>query len=325
MFAVKIPNVSGVGMSMLRSGRRHMASYWADMWKNLVELPRPVAICTGLCLTFGVGVLDWLMPQELSLSVLYLIPVITVTILGGRTAGLLIALLSAVLWLGTDLARAGGLEHAFALTWNSVVELIIFVAVVLILSRLMVELKRQKENACSDVLTGIANRRGFLEQADKELNRSRRQSRPLALMYVDLDGFKVVNDQYGHPSGDALLYEVASEIRGNTRSFDVVARIGGDEFAVLLPETDALAAKVCALNILNALTERMQLSDWPVTFSIGLATFYEHFHTVDIMLEHADKLMYEAKRRGKNRMVTKEIGTPAATDVIERRTEGLGI
>jgi diguanylate cyclase (GGDEF)-like protein len=305
---VKASDTAGAGTGKLRASGNFVVGRAAVVWKYLMELPKPEAIFIGISLTLGVGVVDWLIPQEYSLSVLYLIPVIVVTILSGRAAGFSIAFLSAILWLGTDLARSGGLERAFVVIWNSVVELIVFLAVVLILSRLMLELKRQKENACSDVLTGIANRRGFLEQADKELNRSRRMTHPLAVMYLDLDDFKIVNDKFGHPCGDRLLHQVAEEIQRNTRSFDVVGRLGGDEFALLLPETNAPAARNCAVNILTALSEMMRFSGWPVTFSIGLATFYEPAESVEIMLDRADQLMYEAKQRGKNRIMERVIG-----------------
>jgi diguanylate cyclase (GGDEF)-like protein len=144
------------------------------------------------------------------------------------------------------------------------------------------------------------NRRAFREQAVIEIERSRRFGRIFTIAYIDLDNFKLVNDEFGHEAGDGLLKDLVAAIRRNTRASDVLCRLGGDEFAVLLPETGGEAALVAFSRVRDAYLARMTELDYPVTMSVGLITYKDMPEGFDAMLNAADNLMYEAKKSGKN-------------------------
>jgi len=159
--------------------------------------------------------------------------------------------------------------------------------------------------AVCDHLTGIGNRRAFFDAAETELRRWRRLPRPLALLLIDADLFKGINDTHGHPVGDAVLRHIARQMGATFRQIDVVARIGGEEFAVLLPSADLANAQRVAERLRAALeAQPAPTNAGPVrcTVSIGIATMDEATDSVDALLERADKALYVAKRSGRNRV-----------------------
>jgi diguanylate cyclase (GGDEF)-like protein len=161
-------------------------------------------------------------------------------------------------------------------------------------------LEREKEIARIDSLTGIANRRHLFEVVQTELYRSQRSKKPLTVVYFDLDGFKSVNDQYGHQTGDELLCAIVDRAKRELRKTDLIARLGGDEFVILLPETGQDAAPMTVNKILSSLSSEMRQHDWPVTFSIGVLIYEDGVITPDELIRRADDLMYSVKKSGKN-------------------------
>ena len=156
--------------------------------------------------------------------------------------------------------------------------------------------------ATQDSLTGLGNRRYFCERMDVEIPRARRQRSPLAVVIIDADGFKAINDRFGHAAGDGVLKNVAEVLRRAVRVFDVCARLGGDEFAVLMPGSDASAAVHTADRIrrqLSALTFPPGASSPPLklTVSIGIGVLQPHAGAEDLLVE-ADRALYEAKAAG---------------------------
>jgi len=176
-------------------------------------------------------------------------------------------------------------------------------------------LEREKELARTDVLTGLANRRAFYEALQAERARAARYRRPITLACVDLDNFKKVNDTLGHAVGDELLARVADVLRKTLRLSDTVGRLGGDEFALLLPETDAPSAEALLEKLRSILRRSMEAKNWPVTFSIGAATFLETPPSMEHMIRTADELMYAVKKSGKNRISVVLIGGTALDPV----------
>jgi diguanylate cyclase (GGDEF)-like protein len=161
--------------------------------------------------------------------------------------------------------------------------------------------------ATIDPLTEVANRRGFIERFETERARAARSRRPLSLLMFDVDHFKSVNDTYGHDGGDAVLRAMADCFRQMMRTSDVAGRLGGEEFAILLPETDLSGAQFLAER-LRAAVERMALSFGKsyigVTVSIGVVSVQHDEGAIERALHDADALMYRAKQRGRNCVVT---------------------
>jgi diguanylate cyclase (GGDEF)-like protein len=199
-----------------------------------------------------------------------------------------------------DPSRPGvGLPVLIAIVGISLAALL--AALVLVWSRneRMQELKRQ---AGQDPLTGLKNRRRFEEDLRRELARSRREQTVGAVMMLDLDNFKQVNDTLGHPMGDRTIAEIAEVLNGRMRATDVVARLGGDEFAVVLPRCDLDEAEEIAEAIAVAIRLHTLPGEAapPITASIGIATFGPQSGGYDVVLSAADNAMYEAKRAGRN-------------------------
>lgn len=155
-----------------------------------------------------------------------------------------------------------------------------------------------------DPLTELANRRRFHEELERQLAQTRRYGTHGALLYLDLDGFKSVNDNFGHQAGDAFLTDVSLVLKGRLRDTDILARLGGDEFAIILPHTDASSAQTLASQLLNVIGHcpvPAGMQPLNISASIGIALFPEHGLTGDELIAHADAAMYEAKARGRSR------------------------
>ena len=157
----------------------------------------------------------------------------------------------------------------------------------------------------SDHLTGLSNRRAFFEAADLELKRRKKAARPVALIAIDADHFKAINDRHGHPAGDAVLAHLAQTMRSVCRQVDVLARIGGEEFAVILPSValdDALAiAERLRAEVAStpAMYEQQSIA---YSISIGVAVMDDALDGFDGLIKRADEALYAAKRRGRNQV-----------------------
>lgn len=156
--------------------------------------------------------------------------------------------------------------------------------------------------ATSDSLTGLFNRRVFGSRAAIEFSKARRSRRPLSVLVVDIDNFKRRNDTYGHAAGDAALQTVGKILSGCVRMGDTAARLGGEEFAFLLPDTKASGANDLAVRIQAALSQQVQ-GPAPLTVSLGVSSMRDDIQSWEQLLSRADDAMYEAKRSGKNRIV----------------------
>ncbi len=173
------------------------------------------------------------------------------------------------------------------------------------------DISKRKENeehmrhlATHDTLTNLPNRELFHDHANASILELKEENQIFAILFLDLDGFKYVNDQHGHHVGDNLLKVIAQRLRSRTRQEDIIARLGGDEFAVLLNNINSLeAAKVKAENILEMLAAPYHIGEITVqiTASVGISLYKKDANIVSLLIE-ADKAMYEAKRLGKNRV-----------------------
>ncbi|MDO9244417.1 MAG: sensor domain-containing diguanylate cyclase, partial [Rhodocyclaceae bacterium] len=170
-----------------------------------------------------------------------------------------------------------------------------------------VELEHElRAQAQVDYLTGLANRRHFIQQGEVELARTLRFGRPLSLLMLDIDNFKAINDIHGHRAGDAALQMLAAHCRDALREIDIIGRIGGEEFAIILPETDGAGASLVAERLRESIARQTLTTEkgatLGMTVSIGIATLAGGGAArLDDLLSQADTALYEAKRAGRNR------------------------
>ncbi len=261
---------------------------------------KPVALTGAFLLLAMVAAVDYLTGWEISVTIFYLPPIVLAAWAVGKRAGILFALLGALVWVLVDALSGHPKAYTLVRFWNALVLAGYFVITVIILAKLKVALEHERNLSREDLVTGVANTRAFYEWSAREVDRARRYHRPITFVYVDCDDFKVVNDQHGHAAGDEVLREVARALRDVVRDLDLVARVGGDEFAVVLTETDRAGAQVAVGRVREGLLGVMARRGWPLTFSLGVASFMAGVTSVEDALRKADDLMYIAKRGGKN-------------------------
>lgn len=267
---------------------------------RLDKLGRPVLWAISLVGIAFFGALDYLTGTEASFALFYLFPVALASWWLGIRAGIAASVLSAIIWhLANDFA---GQQYstAFMPIWNASIRLAFFLVVTVLLARVHQMLLREKALARIDYLTGTYNVRAFHEIAEAECMRASRYPQAFTLAYIDLDGFKLVNDRLGHNEGDRVLRLVAQTLRASIRRPDTLARLGGDEFALLLPQTDLESAKVFLPRLREELLAAMHRNDWRVTFSIGSLTCPFAPALLGDVVHQADELMFEVKRSGRN-------------------------
>jgi diguanylate cyclase (GGDEF)-like protein len=179
--------------------------------------------------------------------------------------------------------------------------------------------------SATDGLTGISNRRTFDDRLKMEVGRSNRYGVPCALVMIDLDHFKTLNDRFGHQAGDQILRRTAALLDAEKRSGDLVARYGGEEFVAILPNVDSQGAWVWAERVRERLAaERVPWEDHQVsiTASFGIADTPGHGHSVAVLIEAADHALYEAKNRGRNHAVVAVEGDLASSNGPKKAARG---
>jgi len=191
----------------------------------------------AIFLIAGIGLVDLLTGYEIAFSLFYLVPISLVTWFVRKHFGVVVSIVSALVWLMADIASGHSYSHPAIYYWNTTIRFSFFIIVVLLLSALRNTHYHAKELARIDNLTGAVNARYFSELVQMEIDRSQRNRQSFTVAYVDLDNFKSVNDRFGHSLGDEVLRTIVQRAKSQLRRVDVVARLGGDEFALLLPET----------------------------------------------------------------------------------------
>jgi diguanylate cyclase (GGDEF)-like protein/putative nucleotidyltransferase with HDIG domain len=176
------------------------------------------------------------------------------------------------------------------------------------------------DSARIDPLTNLLNRRGFRELLDLELERARRSELPMAVVVGDVDFFKEVNDRLGHPAGDEALRRLGARVEQTKRRIDAAARVGGEEFTMILPDTDAAGALALAERMREAIEGEFAGDTVPITISFGIAGYPEHAETAGAILRAGDEALYAAKERGRNRTV---IHDPHGVQAMHGRAMGI--
>lgn len=257
----------------------------------------------SICISaiFLLGALRIETDAEYAFASLALLPVLVISWMEGKRGGLFVACLAVAVWAlaGIDAGRQ------FSAPWvpwaNAITRLATYSLVALLVAQIRQMFEREHKHATLDALTGLQNRRAFLDAGAREVERSKRYSHPLAVIFLDLDDFKQLNDTLGHDAGDAALRATASAIFGILRSSDHVARLGGDEFAVLLPEIGYDETIEAGRKISDAVNSALRVFP-PVRSSIGVAWFPQADRMFPEMLKAADNLMYEVKASDKGNM-----------------------
>ncbi len=277
---------------------------------------RPTLFGLAGVLVVLIGFVDYLAGPYLSLSLFYLLPITIVAWFTNRWSALWLCVICGSAWLFAGLTTKHIYPSSAYVYWNAGLRVVVFCIVAYTLTSLRRSLEHERELARKDSLTHVSNSRSFFELANFEIQRARRYRRPLSLAYVDIDGFKEVNDTLGHSIGDALLRCVAHCLLKNMRTEDLVARLGGDEFAVMLPEASPEAAMVAMKKARKRLLVAVEKKGWPVTFSIGIASYEIPPLTVDELVHAADRVMYTVKSGSKNAVAQETFAAPAPASPV---------
>ncbi|HSL44775.1 MAG TPA: GGDEF domain-containing protein [Anaerolineales bacterium] len=257
-------------------------------------------IVTGTLMIGLIGAVDYLTGNEINISLFYLAPIVLVTWWVGQTAGLFMSLFSALAWLVAEFAIGLRYSSSSLYFWNTLIRSGFFVIVTYLVAELH-KLRREEQLAArTDFVSGAVNGRYFHELLQMEIERIRRYPHPITIVYIDVDNFKLVNDLYGHTAGDEVLRCIATALQSHLRSTDTIARVGGDEFALLLPSTHQSEAQMVLSKLRVHLGGEMRNRNVPVTFSMGALTCAAPPHSAEQLMNMADELMYEVKNSTKN-------------------------
>ncbi len=277
-----------------------------------------VAATVVLAAVLGLVVVvsDVLTGGEISFSIFYVAPIAIVAWRLGRTAGFAASAIAAGAWFLGELISDRDYSQTLIPLWNGLVRLGFFAIIAQLLVALRDLLREQSRNSRLDSLTGLLNRRGFVERAEVELARAGRSKRPITVVYFDLDRFKRLNDSAGHAAGDELLRSIGTSMTSLLRQVDLIGRMGGDEFAVLLPEAGAAEARTIVERLRGGLGSVAGRRG--VGLSIGVVTFDPAPVDIDAALQRADRLMYVAKseERGTVRFETERTAASGRSTAI---------
>ena len=251
---------------------------------------RTLVVIATVTLVLFIGYVDYLTGPDIGMSLLYLPPIVAVAWFHGRRASLIVALTAAVCWFVADYLIRVSLPISL---WNGLTRLVIFVSQAFLIAALRDDRRREAALARTDPTTGLANSRAFREA----LTNAIQHRMPLCVVSIDLDNFKEVNDRYGHQAGDEVLERTGRAMRDAIGPNDFVARIGGDEFALLLIGGDDQSAEKVGRRILENIRQvAVHVPDAPFGASIGFATSQQGLRDPEQLLQAADNALYAAKR-----------------------------
>jgi len=272
----------------------------ANVWKLALETWVMILLVTWFVWHTG--------RQNSLLLNLYFLPIITSALALGRLTTLLEVLLIGACYLYLSKSGLPGAE-AFSLAQSSILlawlfpMLLVGYVTTMLSSDIYHAFSRIKTTAQTDELTSLYNRRAFMDLLEKQLHQVRRKEDSFSLLLGDCDNLKIVNDKYGHEAGNLLLQAIADNFRHCLRGCDSAARYGGDEFTILLPNTNAEAAELVTKRIKDTLLAssfNYRGNAITTNISIGIATYPQHGDTAEALLQHADQAMYANKRESKN-------------------------
>lgn len=285
-----------------------------DEW--IASCSRWQVLVLALCALAGVGFIDVVTGYEISLTLFYLVPVGMAAWYAGRSAGVVFALLVCLVMYSADLGAGHLYSHPAIPIWNALIRSSVLLIVAMLLAVLRERLTAERLQARTDTLTGLLNSRAFMEKLEYTLALAGRSGNPLTLAYIDVDNFKAINDQYGHSEGDRVLRTFGQTMAECTRRADTAARIGGDEFALLLTNMEAQGAAEAIAKLRHRLQESLRAGGKAVTCSIGAVTFKKLPGSAEEAMKAADTLMYEVKRKARNDVAFRVFDGEAAEAVL---------
>ncbi len=301
--------------------------------RNSGKVPRmenaPSKTLTILGCLVGIGVigaLDKFTGFDLELYPLYFLPVGVAAWRVSQLAARVLAAVSAAVWYVANSAggviEGGAFVASSATFFRAGANLVAFATIAILVSELRrrqlatIEAGSEAETSGNDALTSLANRPAFYERAENIVAMARRAGTSFSLAYLNLDDFKRHNEEHGEKAGDLALQEVASVLQRSTRTSDLIARMGGDEFAVLLTDTDVATTNLTLERIRTGLAQTMAERKWTLTASIGAVCFSKAPASLEQAVRSADALMFRVKSAGKNRLELEvadvETGGPGA-------------
>jgi len=254
----------------------------------------------GSGMVIVLGVINYFLGSQLNTAFFYLIPISAVAWYAGREPGLVVAGLSAIAWFLTDVLTNYAYSSPWYLLGNALIRVGFFMGVTGLIVGLRKALKTNEELARTDFVTGAVSLRYFYELAQRELGRSDRYHHPFTFACIDLDDFKQFNERRGRAAGDQVLRSVADVVQHRIRNIDIFCRMGGDEFALLMPETGEVEAQSVVSRVRRSLLDEMKKNEWEMTFSIAVVTFIKIPKAVEDMVKMADDVMAPIKIGGKN-------------------------
>ena len=219
------------------------------------------------------------------------------------------------MWVTADVLSTRSFSTAWIPYANGLTRFATYALMVYLITQIRILLKREAALARNDQLTGLLNRRAFLEGGGTEVKRAERYARSVAVLFIDLDNFKQLNDSRGHKAGDAALKASGLALTGAVRSVDMVARLGGDEFAILMPEVSEQGISRAVDKVAARISEALAHFQ-PVSASIGVAWFAAPDRSLQDMIKTADEVMYEVKRKGKGKSHISFFSTPVHMGAI---------
>lgn len=270
----------------------------AHKWKYLRELhighPQWVAGLAGTALLVALTGVHALLAFADGFNTLYLLPIWLATRMGGRKSGFVLVVLCAV--VDTSAEWSTGHRPGESLALDLLIRFVTLSALMLLIAQVEQALEKQQRLAMRDPLTGLLNRGALAQFAEHAFSRSLLRHQPVTVALIDCDGFKQLNDTYGHRAGDHVLTVLARELIDHTRQTDIVARIGGDEFAVVLQNTSLEEARQIMVRVDQSFVSAVRRVGYIAGISIGYGTTSDGFSELDSVLELADQSMYQDKK-----------------------------
>ncbi len=256
-----------------------------------------------LTITLIVAFLDNNLPAEVGTSMLYFVPIFLASWYFGLWGGLFFVVLCGFFWTTNQYLLLPAYSSWIIFVWNNFARFTTFLIIAFLVALLKRKMDYTNLLSIMDPLTGAMNTRFFYPYMQIQLDKLARDNIPFTVVFVDIDKFKTINDQFGHQTGDKVLCLLVDNFKENLRKTDVVCRTGGDEFLILLPDIRLETAKTVYSKIKKEFEKKAKANKWPITLSAGIicsASSASSASSVQKIINMADELMYQIKRKGGN-------------------------